>query len=159
MAYIIDNLNSAIISQEAKVLSGMSPTVSSTEAYIFADLNARDSFVSDSTEILLFDTKVVVQSVWRLITTEEGEVPNFRGYGLNVKQFSQYPLTTETINDIYEYVKGKITTYEGRADVISAEVTTDMANGLIYMAFILRMKSSGETVKLPTWSVQVGAAI
>ena len=159
MAYIIDNLNAAIISQEAKVLSGMSPTVSSTEAYIFADLNARDSFVSDSTEILLYDTKVVVQSVWRLITTEEGEVPNFRGYGLNIKQFVQYPLTTDTIDDVYEYVKGKVSTYEGRADIVSAEVMTDIANGLIYMTFILRMKSTGEEVKLPTWKVQVGATI
>ena len=130
-----------------------------TKAYIFADLNTRDSFVTTSNEVLLYDTKTVVQSVWRLLTTEEGEVPNFRGYGLNVKRFSQYPLTTETINDIYDYVKGKVSMYEGRADIITADVATDMNRGILYMDFVLRMKSSGETVRIPTWSIQVGAAI
>ena len=42
--------------------------------YIFADLNTRDDFVSTSKETLLYDTKVVVQSIWRLLTTEEGEI-------------------------------------------------------------------------------------
>ena len=128
-------------------------------SYIFADLNVRETFVSPSTDILLYDTKVVVQSVWRLITTEEGEIPNFRGYGLNVKQFSQYPLTEGTVDMIYDYVKSKVETYEGRADVISADVDVDLINGIIKMAFILSVKSTGERVKLPTWSVQVGAAI
>ena len=128
-------------------------------SYIFADLNVRETFVSPSTEILLYDTKVVVQSVWRLITTEEGEIPNFRSYGLNVKQFLQYPLTEGTIDTIYNYVKGKVEAFEGRADIISAEVGVDLNNGIIKMTFILRVKSTGETVKLPTWRVQVGATI
>lgn len=128
-------------------------------AYIFADLNVRDTFVSPSTDILLHDTKVVVQSIWRLITTEEGEIPNFRGYGLDVKQFVQYPLTEDTIDFIYNYVKGKVQTYESRADIISAEVDVDLNNGTIKMAFILRVKSTNENVKLPTWHVQVGSPI
>ena len=128
-------------------------------AYIFADLNVRDAFVSTSMDTLLYDTKVVVQSVWRLISTEEGEIPNFRGYGLNIKQFVHYPLTEDTIDMIYKYVKGKVQAYEGRADIISAQVGVDVLNGVIKMAFVLRVKSTGESVTLPVWNVQVGAAI
>ena len=74
--------------------------------YVLQDLNVRDEFVSTSTDFLLYDEKVIVQSVWRLITTEEGEIPNFRVYGLSIKKYSQYPMTPETINGIYDYVKG-----------------------------------------------------
>ena len=128
-------------------------------AYIFADLNVREKFVSDSNDTLLYDTKVVVQSIWRLITTEEGEIPNFRDYGLDVKQFVQHPLTEGTIDTIYNYVKDKVTTFEGRADIISAEVGVDLNNGIIKMEFILRVKSTGETVRLPVWNIQVGAPV
>ena len=128
-------------------------------AYIFADLNVREKFVSNSTDTLLYDTKVVVQSVWRLITTEEGEIPNFRSYGLDVKQFLQYPLTEGTIDTIYNYVKDKVSTFEGRADIITAEVGVDLNNGIIKMTFVLRVKSTNEQVKLPVWHVQVGAPV
>lgn len=128
-------------------------------SYIFTDLNVRETFVSPSTETLLYDTKVVVQSVWRLLTTEEGEIPNFRGYGLDIKQFLQYPLTESTIDRIYNYVREKTETYESRADIVTAEVGVDLNNGIIKMTFILRVKSTGESVKLPTWHVQVGATI
>ena len=128
-------------------------------AYIFADLNVRDPFVSLSNDTLLYDTKVVVQSVWRLLTTQEGEIPNFRNYGLDVKQFLQYPMTESTIDMIYNYVKGKLEAYEGRADIISAEVDVDLNYGIIKMTFILRVMSTNETVKLPVWNIQVGAPI
>lgn len=128
-------------------------------SYIFADLNVRDPFVTPSTDVLLYDTKVVVQSIWRLLTTEEGEIPNFRGYGLNIKQFLQYPLTTDTVNMIYNYVKGRVQAYEGRADIIKAEVSTNPLTGLIGMSFVLQVKSTGEILKLPVWHIQVGAPI
>ena len=76
--------------------------------FILQDLNVRDPFVSDSTDFLLYDTKVVVQSIWRLITTEEGEIPNYRVYGLSIKKFCQYPLTQETIQLIYNYLHGQL---------------------------------------------------
>ena len=128
-------------------------------AYIFADLNVRDPFVSPSNDTLLYDTKVVVQSVWRLLTTEEGEIPNFRSYGLNVKQFLQYPMTEDTVDMIYKYVKDRIEAFEGRADIVSAKVGADFVNGIIKMGFILRVKSTGEQAKLPVWNIQVGAPI
>jgi phage baseplate assembly protein W len=123
--------------------------------YIFSDLNVRDEFVSSSKEILLYDTKVVVQSIWRLLNTEEGEIPNFRNYGLNIKQFLQFPLTDETVNGIYDYVKSRVEAFETRATIIRADVDVDFDNGVISMEFYLRMKASNEVIKLPVWEVQV----
>ena len=125
--------------------------------YVLQDLNVRDDFVSTSTEFLLHDEKVIVQSIWRLITTEEGEIPNFRVYGLSIKRFSQYPMTVETINTIYEYVKNRVSIFEERAEVIKADVDTNVETGEIYMWFYLRMRNSQTVVKLPIWTVQVAS--
>ena len=126
--------------------------------YIFSDLNVRDEFVSDSTSILLYDSKDVVQSLWRLLTTEEGEIPNFRNYGINMKKYSQYPLTKETVREMYEYVKGKIEMYETRADVIKAYADADFEQEIVYFDFYVRLKATGEVVKIPTWEVQVSTS-
>ena len=125
--------------------------------YIYVDPNARDILVSDSTKAMLYNSKVVVQSVWRLFYTEEGEIPNFRNYGINIRQFLQYPLTDETINAIYEYVKRRVEIFENRAQVIRADVDIDFSTGKIFMIFFLRMLNNGEVVKLPTWTVQVSS--
>ena len=126
--------------------------------YIFSDLNVRDSFVTASSDVMLYDTKTIVQSVWRLLTTEEGEIPNFRSYGLSIKKFCQYPLTKDTIDTIYNYVKTRLEVFETRADIIRADVDVDFSTGQVFMEFYLRMKDSGIVVKLPTWTVQVSTS-
>lgn len=128
---------------------------SNQPVYVYSDLNVRDPYVTNSTDVMLYDTKVIVQSVWRLLTTEEGEIPNFRQYGLSIKRFSQYPLNDQTINGIYEYVKGRLEAFETRAEIIKADVDVDFTTGRVYMEFYLKMRASGEVVKLPTWVVQV----
>ena len=126
--------------------------------YIFSDLNVRDEFVTDSTSIMLYDSKDVVQSLWRLLTTEEGEIPNFRNYGINMKRYSQYPLTEETIQDMYDYVKGKIQTYETRVDLIKTYATVNIEQETVLLDFYVRLKATGEVVKIPTWEVQVSTS-
>ena len=125
------------------------------KVYILSDLNARDPFVSPSTEVMLYDTKVIVQGIWRLLTTEEGEIPNFRQYGLSVKRFSQYPLNNDTVEGIYNYVKERLETFETRAEIIKADVDVDFEQGVISYAFYVRMRATSEVVKLPLWNVQV----
>lgn len=125
--------------------------------YILQDINVRDDFVSNSTDFLLYDSKVVIQSIWRLITTEEGEIPNFRAYGLNVKRFSQYPMNKETINQIYKYVKDRVAAFEERGEIIKADVDANLDEQVIYMNFYVRVKSTEEVMKLPTWTVSVGS--
>ena len=127
-------------------------------SYIYLDPNVRDILVSPSTDIMLKDSKVIVQSVWRLVNTEEGEIPNFRNYGLNIKQFLQYPLNNDTINTIYNYVKGRVETFEVRTEVIRADVDVDFAIGRIMMNFYLRLIETREVIKLPTWVVQVASS-
>ena len=126
--------------------------------YIFKDLNVRDEFVTDSKDVMIYDTKVVVQSIWRLMNTEEGEIPNFRNYGLNIKQFMQYPLTEETVNSIYNYVKSRVEAFEDRAEIIKSDVDVSFEYGYIYMVFYLRMKATGDLVKLPTFTIQVASS-
>lgn len=126
-------------------------------AYILYDLNVRDPFVSSSTELMLKDTKVVVQSLWRLMMTEEGEIPNFRSYGLDVKQFSQYPLTKVTANAIYDYVLGKIKTFEPRAEIITADLGASFEQGVVTITITARAIATGEVFQLPTWRVSVGS--
>lgn len=125
--------------------------------YIFTDLNVRDEAVTTSKDIMIYDAKVVVQSIWRLINTEVGEIPNFRSYGLNIKRFLQYPLNKETVETIYNYVKDRVSAFESRADIVRADVDINFEEGIIFMDFYLRMKNSGDTLKLPTWVVQVGS--
>jgi len=123
---------------------------------IFLDLNVRDPFVTNSTSLMLEDTKVVVQSVWRLLTTEEGEIPNFRSYGLNIKQFIHLPLTKETARNIGDYVENKIKYFEQRAEVIKNILSADYENETINSTMYIRVRSTGEIVQLPTWSVKIG---
>jgi phage baseplate assembly protein W len=125
--------------------------------YVFSDLNVRDPFVSNSTEVMLYDTKVVVQGVWRLLTTEEGEIPNFRQYGLSIKRFVQYPLNAKTVDTIYNYIKERVEAFETRVEILRADVDADVDNGVIYYIFFLRMRASGEVIQLPTFSVQVSS--
>ena len=125
--------------------------------FVLQDLNVRDSFVTNSTDFLIYDEKTIVQSVWRLLTTEEGEIPNFRIYGLNIKRFVQYPLTKETINTIYNYVKNRVSAFEERAEIIKADVNASIDTGVISMAFYLRISPSNNVVKLPVWNVKVGS--
>ena len=151
----MSSITDLIIKQHSKVQEIATNKNNTQMVYVFSDLNVRDPFVSSSTAVMLYDTKTIVQGVWRMITTEEGEIPNFRQYGLNIKRFSQYPLNSQTVDGIYNYVKERVEVFETRAEIVKADVDVDFEQGVIYMTFFLRMKASGEVVKLPTWSVQV----
>lgn len=151
----MSSITDQIIKQHSKVQEIATNKNNTQMVYVFSDLNVRDPFVSSSTAVMLYDTKTIVQGVWRMITTEEGEIPNFRQYGLNIKRFSQYPLTSQTVDGIYNYVKERVEVFETRAEIVKADVDVDFEQGVVYMTFFLRMKASGEVVKLPTWSVQV----
>ena len=150
-----NSISEKIIRQNSKVQEIATNRNNSQLVYVFSDLNVRDPNVSASTEVMLYDTKTVIQGVWRLINTEEGEIPNFRQYGLSIKRFMQYPLNSQTIDGIYNYVKERIEVFETRVEVLKALVDVSFEKGEIYMSFLLRMRASGEIIQLPTWIVQV----
>ena len=126
--------------------------------FILQDLNVRDPFVSDSTDFLLYDTKVVVQSIWRLITTEEGEIPNYRVYGLSIKKFCQYPMSQETVQIIYNYVKNRVKAFEERGTIIRADVDANFNKQEVYYRFYVQVNTTSDIVKLPTWTVKLGSS-
>lgn len=126
--------------------------------YIFKDLNVRDEFVTDSTDVMIYDTKVIVQSVWRLMNTEEGEIPNFRNYGMDIRQFMQYPLTDKTVNYIYNYIKNRIEAFEDRAEVIRSDVDVDFEQGYIFIVLYLRMRNNNDIVRMPMFTIQVATS-
>ena len=147
-----------IVKQPNKVQEIAAARDSANLVYVFSDLNVQDPNVTNSTDVMIYDTKTVVQGVWRLLTTEEGEIPNFRQYGLYIKQFSQYPLTSQTVETIYNYVKGRVESFETRVEILKADVDVDFEQGTIFMNFYLRMRASNEIVKLPTFVVQVSSS-
>lgn len=151
----MSSITDKIIRQHSTVQEIATSKNSEQLVYVLSDLNVRDPFVSSSTEVMLYDTKVIVQGIWRLLTTEEGEIPNFRQYGLNIKRFSQYPLNNDTVEGIYNYVKERLETFETRAEIIKADVDVDFEQGVISYAFYVRMRATSEVVKLPLWNVQV----
>lgn len=124
---------------------------------IYLDLNTRVPAVTTSLDVMIEDTKVIVQSVLRLITTEEGEIPNYRSYGLNLKQFSQYPLTKQTASMIAKYTEDKVRAYEQRVDILNTLMEADYINSAINMKMVLRIKSTREIVQLPAIAVNVAA--
>ena len=89
--------------------------------------------------------------------SEEGEIPNFRVYGLNVKKFMHYPLTKDTVNMIYNYVKNRIAAFEDRATVVRADVNVSVEQQILSMAFYLKMNTTGNVIKLPVWNIKVGS--
>lgn len=123
-------------------------------AVVFSDINTRATS-NLGTAFLTSDAKAVFQSIWRLVTTSEGEIPYFRSYGCNLKRFLQYPLTERTADTIFEYVQNKVSEYETRGKIISAEAQADVSNNILRMRFYVQVNATGETGVLPDLDVIV----
>lgn len=122
---------------------------------VYSDMNTR--FMDAKTDkFLSIDAKAVIQSIWRLLVTEELEIPYNRGYGCNLKRFEQYPISDVTANDIFEYVKQKVAENEPRGVIKSADAFADVNKNTITMRLHVMIKATGETGVLPDLNVVVG---
>jgi phage baseplate assembly protein W len=120
---------------------------------VFSDINVR---LFDNTDKLLStDAQAVFQSIYRLLTTMEGEIPYHRAYGCNLKRFLQYPLTENTANAIFEYCKTKVKEFEERGTLISANAIADYPNNILKMQLVVQVTATGETGVLPDLNVRV----
>lgn len=120
---------------------------------VFSDINVR---LFDNTDKLLStDAQAVFQSIYRLLTTMEGEIPYHRAYGCNLKRFLQYPLTENTANSIFEYCKTKVKEFEERGTLISANAIADYPNNTLKMQLVVQVTATGETGVLPDLNVRV----
>ena len=121
---------------------------------IYTDLNVRLPIVN-SDSITIANSKAIVQSISRLLKTREGEIPYYRNYGLNLKQFVQKPLTRVTAQAIYDHVRNKIIEYEQRVNIIGAQTEADYDRGIITMVFTLQIKATGEVIQTDVLRVPV----
>ena len=67
--------------------------ITTAKDYINSDLNVRLPHVSPQDSAVIVDKEAILQSIYRLFETEEGEIPFYRTYGLNLKPYVQMPLT------------------------------------------------------------------
>ena len=119
---------------------------------VYSDLNTR--VIRPSVDkFLTTDAEAVFQSLWRLFTTMEGEIPYFRNYGCNLKIFEHLPLTESSADRIFEYLTDKVSTWEPRGTLVSADAKADYNNNALYMQLYVQCKATGETGVLPDLQV------
>lgn len=130
--------------------------ITNPNRYINSDLNVRLSEVNDKDETVIVDKQAVMQSIYRLFGTEVGEIPFYRGYGLNLKQFVQKPMGEGLAREINEYVSGKIETYEQRVEIYKVNAASNYENSSVILQYYVRIKSTGEIVGLEPLVVPIG---
>lgn len=119
---------------------------------VFSDINTRIVRPTED-KFLTTDAEAVFQSLWRLFTTHEGEIPYFRAYGCNLKRFEQLPLTESTADMIFEYLTNKVETWETRGTLESANAKADYNNNALYMQLTVKCNATNETGVLPDLKV------
>ena len=124
--------------------------------YIFSDLNARLPNVAPQDYTIVTDREAILQSIWRLIKTKEGEIPNYRGYGLDLDQFIQRPMNQMLVSNIDEYVSNKIEQYEPRVEVYKSQVLPDYVNSQVILQYYLKIKSTEEIIALEPITIPIG---
>lgn len=124
--------------------------------YINSDLNVRLPEVNTDDSTVIVDKEAVMQSIYRLFRTEEGEIPFYRAYGMNLKQFIQKPLGPLLAREIHEYVSGKIKTYEQRVDIYKVNAVSNYETASVILQYYVKIKTTGEIVGLEPLVVPIG---
>jgi phage baseplate assembly protein W len=124
--------------------------------YINSDLNVRLTEVNPNDVTVIVDKEAVMQSLYRLFNTNEGEIPYYRGYGLDLKQFLQKPLGPNLAKEINEYISRKIEAYEQRVEVYKVNVASNFQDQTVILQYYVRIKTTGEIVGLEPLVVPIG---
>ncbi len=112
-------------------------------------MNSQDTTV-------IVDKEAILQSIYRLFRTEEGEIPYYRAYGLDLKQFLQKPLGESLAREINEYVSSKINIFEQRVDIYKVNAVSDFENSSIILQYYVKSKTTGEIFGLEPLVVPIG---
>ena len=97
-----------------------------------------------------------MQSIYRLFKTEEGEIPFYRAYGLDLKQFLQKPLGESLAREINEYVSGKLEAFEQRAEVYKVNAVSNYTDNSVVLQYYVKIKSTGDIIGLEPLVVPIG---
>lgn len=124
--------------------------------YINSDLNVRLPQVNDKDVTVIVDRDAILQSLYRLFNTEVGEIPNYRGYGLDLKQFIQKPLGKALAQEINEYVSSRINMYEQRVEIYQVNAVSNFETASVILQYYVRIKTTGEIVGLEPLVIPIG---
>lgn len=124
--------------------------------YINSDLNVRLPQVNDKDVTIIVDKDAILQSLYRLFNTEVGEIPNYRGYGLDLKQFIQKPLGKALAQEINEYVSSRINMYEQRVEIYQVNAVSNFETASVILQYYVRIKTTGEIVGLEPLVIPIG---
>ena len=124
--------------------------------YINSDLNVRLPQVNDKDVTVIVDKDAILQSLYRLFNTEVGEIPNYRGYGLDLKQFIQKPLGKALAQEINEYVSSRINMYEQRVEIYQVNAVSNFETASVILQYYVRIKTTGEIVGLEPLVIPIG---
>ena len=130
-----------------------------SNSYIWTDLNVRVPKVNSNDTMTISDVHTIEQSLIRLISTRIGEIPYYRGYGLNLQQYEQYPLTQDTADLMFEHIKNQISTYEKRVTILDdyTTLTVNYDTESIMITVVVQINTTGELITLPTINAVVGS--
>ena len=124
---------------------------------IYSDLNVRLDNVEPGDVTLVTDSKAVIQSIWRLLNTKEGEIPYQRAYGLDIEKWQQAPMTKRTAQEINDYILEKIANYENRVTLArTPEVYADLDSGYLSFTYYFYVIATQELIQIPTFKVYIG---
>lgn len=130
--------------------------ITNPNRYINSDLNVRLSEVNSQDTTVIVDKEAVLQSIYRLFKTEEGEIPFYRAYGLDLKQFLQKPLGEALAREINEYVSGKLEAFEQRAEVYKVNAVSNYTDNSVVLQYYVKIKATGEIIGLEPLAVPIG---
>ena len=130
--------------------------ITNPNRYINSDLNVRLSEVSSQDTTVIVDKEAVMQSIYRLFKTEEGEIPFYRAYGLDLKQFLQKPLGEALARETNEYVSGKLEAFEQRAEVYKVNAVSNYTDNSVVLQYYVKIKATGEIIGLEPLAVPIG---
>ena len=130
----------------------MSTNYSNNSNYIWTDLNCRLPQVEPNDNMTISDVQTIEQSLIRLISTRIGEIPYYRGYGLNLQQFEQYPLTQDTADLMFAHIKNQINAYEKRVTILDnyTTLTVNYDTESIMITVTVQVNTTGQLITLPT---------
>ena len=131
-------------------------TITTAKDYINSDLNVRLPHVSPQDSAVIVDKEAILQSIYRLFETEEGEIPFYRKYGLNLEQFLQKPLTERLVKDVDRHVRGKLESFEQRVSIAKANCYANYADNSVILIYWVRLKTTNEIVNLAPLRVPIG---
>lgn len=123
---------------------------------IYSDLNVRLKDVQPLDIMTITNSKAVLQSLNRLLTVEEGSLPYYRSYGLNLKQFQHAPLSQQTAKNIVDYIENKVKIFETRITITNAYVDVNYDTGYFSITLTCSIKATGDVVITEPLLVNVG---